>query len=111
MPQSNRKSADPRTLLKEKEPEELESTWGERVQEFDSSHVERIWDLVFSKAIEVALVDSNRGKDFEDRLRILAKNTKAACILADRVVQVYAEHRHEHKGVFIAAAEIINQES
>lgn len=104
------KSSDPRNLLKgNDEVLQEETDWGTRVQKFDQTHAERIWDLAFSKAIEVALVDSNRGKDFEDRLRILARNTKAACTLADKILQVYAEHRKATNGVFIAAAEIMNQ--
>ena len=104
------KSSDPRHLLKgNDEVPQKQVDWGTRVQKFDQTHAERIWDLVFSKAIEVALVDSNRGKGFDDRLRILASNTKAACVFADKILQVYAEHRKDNNGTFVAAAEIMNQ--
>ena len=104
------RSGDPRHLLKgnDEVPQEQED-WGTRVQKFNQTHAERIWDLAFSKAIEVALVDSNRGKDFDDRLRLLAKNTKSACVLADKILQVYAEHRKANNGTFVAAAETMNQ--
>jgi hypothetical protein len=105
MPKTN----DPRNLLKGNDDFQEEPKWSDRIQKFDSFHSERIWDLVFSKAIEIAIIDSNRGKDFEDRLRILAKNTNIACAFADKVLQVYAQHRKENNGVFIAAAEIMNQ--
>jgi hypothetical protein len=105
------KSNDPRNLLKGNEDPQEEVQWNARVQKFDNTHAERIWDLAFSKAIEVALSDSNRGKGFDDRLRILASNTKQSCIFADKILQVYAEHRKENNGVFAAAAEIMNQET
>lgn len=105
------KSNDPRQLLRGNDAEPQEQVeWSARVQQFDNTHAERIWDLAFSKAIEVALSDSNRGKGFDDRLRILASNTKQACIFADKILQVYAKHRKENNGVFTAAAEIMNQE-
>jgi hypothetical protein len=103
------KSNDPRTLLKKEEEPQEQIQWSARIQEFGDMHAERIWDLAFSKAIEVALADSNRGKGFDDRLRILASNTKVACVFADKILQVYAEHRKDNNGVFVAAAEIMNQ--
>lgn len=109
MPRQNQKPSDPRNLLKE-EPA-VQENWSVRVEDFDDSHAKHIWDIAFSKALEVALEHSQRGNNYEDKLRMLAKNTQIACNYADRVLVVYAEHRRSNKGVFVAATEIMNQES